>query len=99
MNGPRSPGPGWEGLAEWRKEKEIRDAAKAYSQLKASAEMGNLQAQKEVWNANTKVKRGRPSQAEVAKAAQEQAQHTKDLKEDLKRIKLVAENGKQLGNN
>jgi hypothetical protein len=99
MHGPRQPGPGWEGLASWRQEKEIRDAAKAYTQLKRSAEMGNLQAQKEIWAVNTKQKRGRPSQAEVEKAAAEQAQHTRELKDDLKRIKLVAVNGKQTGSN
>ena len=89
-------GQAWEGLTAWREEKEIRDAAKAYLQLKASAEMGSVPAQKQVFDSNTKVKRGRPSKAEVAAKAEEHAQLTKDMKDDLKRIKLATNCGKQV---
>jgi hypothetical protein len=84
----------WTGLQVWRDEKEIRDKATAYNQLKMNAAQGNVQAQKMIFDGKTASKRGRPSKAEIAKAAQEQAQSVKELRDDLKRIKLVATDGK-----
>lgn len=85
----------WVGLDAWREEKEIRDQAIAYNQLRTSAAEGNVQAQKMIFEGMKKAsKRGRPSKDEVKAAAKEQAELTRELKSDLKRIKLVAENGK-----
>lgn len=97
LTGPLTAGIGWTGLAAWREEKEIRDAAKAYTQLKASAETGNVTAQKEIWQkAIGKGKAGRPSKAEKQKAAAEAAERQESLKNDLERIQLVAKDGKQV---
>lgn len=96
MNGPRS-GFAWTGLNFWREEKDIRDRAEAYVLLKLNAEKGNVQAQKLLFEGDKK--RGRPSKAEVVKAAKHMAAQTASIKEDLKRIKLVAVNGKQARSN
>lgn len=90
----------WVGLEAWREEKEIKDKAQAYNQLKSSAQQGNVQAQKMIFDGRTTVasKRGRPSKEDIKAAATEQAALTQDLKDDLKRIKLVATNGKTTRN-
>lgn len=83
----------WVGLEAWRKEKEIKDKAHAYNQLKINAAQGNVQAQKLIYEGDKTSKRGRPSNAEVRKAAAEEAQVSSALKEDMRRIKLVSSNG------
>lgn len=84
----------WVGLNSWREEKEIRDQAIAYNQLKMSAASGNVQAQKMILDGKKIAsKRGRPSQDEVKAAAREHAKIARELKADLKRIKLVTQNG------
>ena len=96
FEGPSRSGIGWTGVKSWREEKEIQDAARAYQQLKVSAEMGNVQAQKEIWANLTKSKKGAPSKAEIAKAAKEAAESTASIKEDLKRLELVTANGNKV---
>lgn len=89
MEGPEVKG-GWEGLQSWREEKEIRDAQEAYQQLKTSAAMGSVPAQKAIWDDKTKARKGRPSKDAIRKAAAEAAQAKDEIKADLKRIgKLV----------
>lgn len=89
----------WVGLNAWREEKELKDQAHAYNQLKTSAAAGNVQAQKMIFDGKkTATKRGRPSKDDIKAAAAEQAELTRELKDDLKRIKLVAKNGKSTGN-
>jgi len=78
----------WMGLDQWREEKAIQDKAFALNQLKISAAGGNVQAQKIILEGD-KGKRGRPSKAEVAKAAAKQAEHSNQIKSDFKRIKAV----------
>lgn len=92
MNGPNDA-MNWSGLYQWREEKDIQDRARAYVQLKMSAEEGNVQAQKTVFDGFDK-KRGRPSTAEVRKKAEEMARDAKDLKQDLKRVRLAVDNGR-----
>jgi hypothetical protein len=82
----------WSGLHQWREEKEIREKARAYVQLKMNAMEGNVQAQKILFDGLDK-KRGRPSAAEVKKSAEQMAKDTKDLKDDLKRVRLAVSNG------
>lgn len=78
----------WTGIAEWRKEKEIRDKALAYNQLKVSAAQGNVTAQKIIFDGDKKsATRGRPSDAEIKKAAAAQAEKSDRVKSDLQRIK------------
>lgn len=80
----------WTGLNAWREEKRIKDQAVAYNQIKRSAAEGNVQAQKLIFEGENKTaKRGRPSQAEIKKAAKEQADLTSRMKEDYKRMSLV----------
>jgi len=84
----------WSGLQAWRDEKGIRDKAIAYNQLRTSAAEGNVQAQKMIFDGTkTPSKRGRPSKEEVKQAAREQAESIREMKDDLKRIKLVTKNG------
>ena len=87
MKGPDT-GYQWIGLEGWRFEKRLREEALAYTQLKEAAENGNVQAQKLIYEGRA-AQRGRPSKEQVAQAAKDAAQHTKDLKEDLGRLKLV----------
>jgi len=89
----------WVGLQAWRDEKEIKDKATAYNQLKMSASQGQVQAQKMIFDGKaTASKRGRPSKEEIKAMAKEQAELTREVKDDLNRIKLVAKNGKSTGN-
>lgn len=89
----------WTGLEDWRTEKELRDQANAYMQLKEAAESGNVQAQRLIYEGKgTASKRGRPSKAEIKAAAEEAAQHAKDIKSDVKKLKLVI-NGDKAGSN
>ena len=82
----------WLGLDSWRKEKEIRDKALAYNQLKISAATGNVTAQKLLFEGDKpSQKRGRPSKAEVQKAAAKQAEQSDRIKSDLKRIQELDE--------
>jgi hypothetical protein len=83
----------WTGLETWREEKEIKDVAKAYQLLKESAELGNVQAQKEIWKGSPGKKAGRPTKAAIQKPAKEAAEHEESVSQDFKRIKLVASNG------
>lgn len=83
----------WMGLEQWREEKAIQEKASAYNQLKLSAVGGNVQAQKIILEGDKASKRGKPSKAEVAKAAAKQAEVDDQIKDDLKRIKLAASNG------
>ncbi len=92
MNGPKNSAL-WTGLAKWRQEKKIQDEARAFSQLREAADTGSVQAMKAIWDHHHKPKRGRPSQAEIDKAAKEEAAIAQKSKEDLKRIRLVASNG------
>jgi len=92
MTGPRGS-TSWTGLETWREEKEIKDVAKAYQLLKESAELGSVQAQKEIWKGSPDKKAGRPSKAAIQKAAKEAAEHQEGVAADFKRIKLVASNG------
>ena len=87
----------WAGLSEWRLEKEIRDKATAYNQLKINAEEGNVQAQKLIFEGGA-GKRGRPSQVDIQKAAEKQAAYARSIKDDLNRIKLVKNGRKATGN-
>ena len=81
----------WLGLKQWREEKEIKDKAYAYTLLKLSAGDGNVQAQKALLEGDKETgKRGRPSKAEIAKAAQEAAKAVTDVKSDFSRIRLAA---------
>ena len=83
-------GGSWTGLEAWRAEKEIRDKALAYNQLKISAATGNVTAQKIIFDGDKKTaasKRGRPSDAEIKKAAAAQAEESAQVKSDLQRIK------------
>lgn len=92
MDGPREA-MNWSGLHQWREEKEIQDRAQAYVQLKDNAQEGNVQAQKMIFDGFDK-KRGRPSSAEVKRKAEEMARDAKDLKDDLKRVRLAVSNGR-----
>jgi hypothetical protein len=91
----------WVGLEDWRKEKEIKDKAFAYNQLKISAAGGNVAAQKLIFEGEktTRGRAGRPSRAEIAKAAADQAKLDASLKDDMSRIKLATQDGKQTRNN
>jgi hypothetical protein len=82
----------WNGIAAWREEKELMDRMVAYDQLKQAAAGGNVQAQKAIYDGE-KAKRGRPSKAEIRKAAQEEAAKKEKLKEDFARIGLKAVDG------
>ena len=84
----------WSGLKQWREEKEIKDRATMYSLLKIAAATGNVNAQKVLFEKDKVGVRGRPSKAQVEAAAKEAAQHEEFIQEDLKRIRLVASNGK-----
>ena len=95
MQGPEK-GFQWTGLQRWREEKEEKDRAKAYNQLKILAEEGNVQAIRLIFQGQDQKKRGRPSKAEVQKAAEEQAALTRSIKQDLK---LVATNVKHTSDN
>jgi len=78
----------WNGLKFWRNEKLVQDQALAYNQLKISAAQGNVTAQKIILEGDKKTsKRGRPSDAEVKKAAAAQAEKSTQVKNDLARIK------------
>jgi hypothetical protein len=90
MNGPKNTHV-WTGLNQWREEKEIQDRAEAYMQLKQNAAGGNVQAQKLIFEGSKK--RGRPSNAEIKKAAEDRVKNTKSIKDDLARIRLATENG------
>ena len=79
----------WSGLEAWREEKEIQDRAVAYNQLKISAATGNVQAQKMIFDGKNSGKRGRPSNSEVQKQAKKMAKDASDIKDDLKRLRLV----------
>ncbi len=84
----------WRGLESWREEKELKDRAEAYNQLKTAAERGNVQAQKIVFEGmKTRRKAGRPTKDEVQAEATRQAKHVSDIKDDLKRIRLVSNGG------
>ena len=96
MEGPKDAY-SWTGLLTWREEKELQEKAKAYSLLKESAENGNVQAQKLIYEGDKKA--GRPTKAQIKKAAEEALSHTSSIKEDLKRIKLATVNGKQAASN
>lgn len=77
----------WSGLNTWREEKEIKERAMALTQLKASALDGNVTAQKMLYEGpKGPSKRGRPSDAEVKKAAAKQAEYSAQIKSDLKRV-------------
>jgi len=90
LNGPEDAF-SWTGLNDWRREKEIKDKAIAYNQLKINAAGGNVQAQKIVYDGDkTEAKRGRPSKDEVRNAAKKQAELDARMKEDYKRMTLVA---------
>ena len=91
MNGPKL-GYAWTGLNTWRDEKEIQDRSLAYLQLKENAAGGNVQAQRIIFDGTKK--RGRPSNADIKKAADERVKNTKSIKDDLERIRLVT-NGNQ----
>ena len=95
MNGPKGAY-SWTGLHAWREEKEVQDRAEAYMLLKQNAENGNVQAQKLIFEGTKK--RGRPSNEEIKKAAEEQAAIRKEIKDDLKRVTLATVDGKQAGN-
>lgn len=88
MEGPENAY-NWTGLEEWRREKEIKEKATAYNQLKESAAAGNVQAQKLLYEGDKSGKRGRPSDSEVRKAAKEQAELNTRITGDLKRLQLV----------
>lgn len=96
MKGPDT-GYQWTGLEGWRLEKRLREEALAYTQLKEAAENGNVQAQKLIYEGRA-AKRGRPSKEEIQRAAKEAADCTRELKEDLGRLKLVV-NGNTSGSN
>lgn len=92
MEGEKDGGQ-WVGLQSWRDEKEVRDKALAYNQLQVNAATGNVQAQKMIFEGNKDAsKRGRPSKAEIAKAAKEQIDTAETIKNDLKRIRLAVDN-------
>ncbi len=81
----------WRGIESWREEKELKDRAEAYNQLKVAAGSGNVQAQKIVFEGiKSRRKAGRPSKDEVHAEAARQAKHVRDIKDDLERIKLVS---------
>lgn len=84
----------WAGLRAWREEKEIKDRATMYSLLKMAAASGNVNAQKILFEKDKTGVRGRPSKAQVEKAAKDAAQHEEFVKGDLARLRLVANNGK-----
>ena len=89
----------WSGLQAWRKEKEIKDRAIAYNQLRVNAATGNVQAQKMLYEGiKAAYRRGRPSKAGALKLAQEEAKHLREIKDDFKRVKLVIKNGTSTGN-
>lgn len=82
----------WVGLQQWREEKRIQEKAHAFNQLKISAAQGNVTAQKIIYDGekeNAKG-RGRPSKAEVAKAAKEQAVQEESVKKDLARLGVIS---------
>lgn len=80
----------WTGVQAWRDEKETRDRAVAYNQLRVNAAQGHVQAQKMIFDGKTSAsKRGRPSREEVLRVAKEQAEYLDSTKKDLQRIKLV----------
>jgi hypothetical protein len=92
MEGEKDGGQ-WVGLEDWRREKDIRDKALAYNQLKVSAATGQVQAQKMIFDGTKDAsKRGRPTKAEVTKAAKQQAETADAIKSDLKRIRLAVNN-------
>lgn len=78
----------WDGLEDWREEKEIQDKAEAYKQLKKSAEKGNIQAQRLIYEGK-KDSKGRPSKAEVQRQARIAAGVKSEVDDDLKRLSLV----------
>lgn len=84
----------WVGIEQWRAEKETRDKALAYNQLKINAAQGNVQAQKMILDGpKDSAKRGRPSNAEIRKEAAKQAELDSQIKDDLKRVRLAVNNG------
>lgn len=84
----------WAGLQAWRAEKDIKDRAIAYNQLRINAATGNVQAQKMLYEGiKSAYKRGRPSKSEILKLAQEEAKHLREIRDDFKRVKLVMQNG------
>lgn len=89
---PEGRSGGWEGLKEWRKEKELRDKSRARDLLWKAAEEGNVSAQRTLYDPKEPV--GRPSKDKVRKAANEQAEQERILNEGLKRVRLAAVNGK-----
>ena len=93
MEGPEE-GATWVGLTEWRKEKQIKDKATAYNQLKISAAGGNVPAQKLLFEGDKSAgQRGRPSKEQIERAAKEEAALSTQITDDLKRIRLIADNG------
>lgn len=54
---------GHEGLIQWRKDMQARDASRAKRQLMESAAAGNVSAQRELYNQATKKAPGRPAKA------------------------------------
>ncbi len=84
----------WVGLQRWRDEKEVKERAVAYNQLRINAAGGQVQAQKMIFDGRKETsKRGRPTAEEVRKVAQEQAKNLREIKDDFKRVKLVMDNG------
>ena len=94
MQGP-ARSTNWSGLEKWREEKVIQQEAKARAQLVEQAEGGNVQAIKALFEEHKVSKRGRPSKAEVDKAAKIAAEKDKKVKDDLKRIRLATVDGKE----
>ena len=82
------PNQQWEGLDFWREEKEIRDKAEAFKQLKKSAAKGNVPAQRTIYEGNKQTK-GRPSKQDVAREARIAAGVQSELDDDFKRLQLV----------
>lgn len=89
---PEHRSEGWEGLKEWRKEKELRDKSQARELLWQAAKEGNVTAQRTLYDPKEPV--GRPSKEKVNRAAREQAEEERILKEGLSRVRLASVNGK-----
>lgn len=84
----------YQGLTEWRREKELKDKSAAKSLLWQSAKKGSVAAQKLLYEGDKQA--GRPSKEKVAKEATRRAEEEKILSEGWERVrklKLVEGNG------
>jgi len=84
----------YQGLTEWRREKELKDKSSAKKLLWQSAKKGSVAAQKLLYEGDRQA--GRPSREKVNKEANRRAEEERILSEGWERVrklKLVEGNG------